>query len=221
MNKLVKNLGLASSLFLMNPVYSQLVTSDTAFLIQLVTTSASQLNELEKLLSNAEKYTKKIQRYNELFQDEYFRAERVLYLAESVTAKKEMAGLGDLNGAIRELKYSMAEIRQLMKEYSMIKDDEKKTKLEVRALKKVNARKEKIAQSQVNKSIKARTTGRATQLTAQNTAMIYESNVDIHNTQLEILQKISTSNRLMAEQMEQKRLEQMEKEKSYGRKDKR
>jgi len=221
MNKHIKDLFFASSLLLVSPAYAQIVSADTALLVELVTTTVSQLNELEKLVSNAEKYTKKIQRYNELFQDEYFRAERVLYLAESVSAKKEVAGLGDLNGAIRELKFSMDEIRQLMREYSMIKDEENKTKIEVKALKRVNARKEKIAQSQVNKSIKARTTGRATQLTAQNTAMIYESNVDIHNTQLEILQKISTSNRLMAEQMEQKRLEQMEKEKSYGRKDKR
>jgi hypothetical protein len=46
--------------------------------------------------------------------------------------------------------------------------------------------------------------------------MIYEQNVDMHNTQLEILEKLSTSNRLMAEQLEEKRLEQIEKEKSYG-----
>ena len=50
--------------------------------------------------------------------------------------------------------------------------------------------------------------------------MIYESNVDMHNTQLEILEKVSTTNRLLAEQLEEKRLEQMEKEKSYGRGDK-
>jgi len=219
MNKLVNYFLLASSLLLATPVYSQIVSSDTALLVELVTTTASQLNELEKLVSNAEKYTKRIQRYNELFQDEYFRAERVLYLAESVSAKQEVAGLGDLNSAIRELKFSMEEMRQLMKEYSMIKAEEKKTKIEVKALKKVNVRKEKIARSQVNKSITARTSGRATQLTAQNTAMIYESNVDIHNTQLEILEKMSTTNRLMAEQMEQKRLEQMDKEKSYGRRE--
>jgi len=201
--------------------FTQIVSSDTALLIELVTTTASQLNELEKLVSNAEKYTKKMQQYNELFQDEYFRAERVLYVAESVASKKEVANLGDLNWAIRELKYSMTEMRQLMKEYAIIKDDEKKTKIQVKSQKKVNDHKEKIARSQVDKSIKAKTTGRATQLTAQNTAMIYESNVDMHNTQLEILEKLSTNNRLMAEQMEEKRLEQIEKEKSYGIRDRR
>jgi hypothetical protein len=196
--------------------HGQIISSDTALLVELVTTTASQLNELEKLVSNAEKYTAKMQQYNELFQDEYFRAERVLYIAESLAAKKEVANLGDLNWAIRELKYSMNDLRELMREYAMIKDEERKTKDQVKIQKKLNARKEKIAKSQVDKSIKAKTTGRATQLTAQNTAMIYEQNVDMHNTQLEILEKLSTNNRLMAEQLEEKRLEQIEKEKSYG-----
>jgi hypothetical protein len=217
MNKTTKDLLLASTLLLSVKAHSQIISSDTALLVELVTTTASQLNELEKLVSNAEKYTEKMQKYNELFQDEYFRAERVLYLAESLAAKKEVANLGDLNWAIKELKYSMEEMRELMKEYSLIKNDEKRTKARVKIEKKVNARKEKLAQSQVKKSIDAKTTGRATQLTAQNTAMIYESNVDMHNTQLELLEKVSTTNRLLAEQLEQKRLEQMEKEKSYGR----
>ena len=192
------------------------LSSDTAVLLELVTTTASQLNELEKLVSNAEKYTEKMQKYNELVQDEYFRAERVLYLAESVAAKKEVQGLGDLNYAIRELKYSMSDMRELMKEYAVIKGEEDKTKRQVKTQKKTNDLKERIAVSQVNKSVGAKTSGRASQLTAQNTAMIYESNVDMHNTQLEILEKVSTTNRLLAEQMEEKRLEQMQKEQSYN-----
>lgn len=192
------------------------ISTDTAVLLELVTTTASQLNELEKLVSNAEKYTEMMQKYNELVQDEYFRAERVLYLAESVAAKKEVQGLGDLNYAIRELKYSMSDMRELMKEYAVIKGEEDKTKRQVKTQKKTNDLKEKIAVSQVNKSVGAKTSGRASQLTAQNTAMIYESNVDMHNTQLEILEKVSTTNRLLAEQMEEKRLEQMQKEQSYN-----
>lgn len=217
MNKITKDLLLASTLLLTVKAQGQIISSDTALLVELVTTTASQLNELEKLVSNAEKATAKIQKYNELFQDEYFRAERVLYLAESVAAKEKVANLGDLNWAIRELKYSMDEMRELMKEYSLIKNDEQRTKGQVKIAKKVNARKEQVAQSQVKKAVEAKTIGRAAQLTAQNTAMIYESNVDMHNTQLEILEKVSTTNRLLAEQLEEKRLEQMEKEKSYGR----
>ena len=216
LRNLFRNVCLTSTLVASGATFAQIISSDTALLVQLVTTTASQLNELEKLVSNAQKYTEKMQKYNELFQDQYFRAERVLYLAESLTAKKEVAGLGDLNFAIRELKYSMDEVRELMREYSVIKNDENKTKAQVKIEKKVNERKEKIAISQVDKSINAKTSGRANQLTAQNTAMIYESNIGIHNTQLEILEKTSITNRLLAEQMEEKRLEQIEKEKSYN-----
>jgi len=213
MKKILLSAGI---LLLTQPSFSQIISSDTALLVELVTTTASQLNELEKLVSNTEKYTSKMQQYNELVQDEYFKAERVLYVAESLAAKKEVASVGDLNWAIRELKYSMSEMKGLMREYAIIKSDESKTKSQVKLQRKVNAQKERMAKSQVDKSINARNTGRATQLTAQNTAMIYEQNVDMHNTQLEILEKLSTSNRLMAEQLEEKRLEQIEKEKSYG-----
>lgn len=213
MKKILLSTGI---MLLTSPGFSQIISSDTALLVELVTTTASQLNELEKLVSNTEKYTAKMQQYNELFQDEYFRAERVLYIAESLAAKKEVANLGDLNWAIRELKYSMAEMKQMMREYAIIKSDENKTKEQVKIQKKINVQKEKVAKSQVDKSIKAKTTGRATQLTAQNTALIYEQNVDMHNTQLEILEKLSTNNRLMAEQLEEVRLKQIEKEKAYG-----
>ena len=216
MNKTTQNLLMFTSLCLANSARSQLVSPDTALMVELVTTTASQLNELEKLVSNAEKYTEKMQKYNELFQDEYFKAERVLYIAESLAAKKEIANLGDLNWAIRELKYSMSELQELMREYAEIKSDETKTREEVRIQKKLNEHNVKIAKQQVEKSIDAKTTGRATQLTAQNTAMIYESNVEMHNTQLEILKRVSTTNRLLAEQMEEKRLEEIQKQKSYN-----
>lgn len=201
---------------LASPLFAQIVSSDTALLVELVTTTASQLNELEKLVTSAEKYTEKMQKYNELTQDEYFRAERVLYLAESVAAKKEVQGLGDLNWAIKDLKYSLSDMKELMREYKIIQGDEDKTKAQVVLQKKLNEHKENQARAQVTKSIQAKTSGRAGQLTAQNTALMLESNVDMHNTQLEILEKVSTTNRLLAEQMEEKRKEEIQKKASYG-----
>ncbi|HAZ12500.1 MAG: hypothetical protein A2X86_19780 [Bdellovibrionales bacterium GWA2_49_15] len=189
---------------------------DTALLFDLVTTTASQLNELEKLVTNAEKYTKKMQEYNELIQDEYFRAERVLYLADQLTAKRDIENLGDLNNAIRELKYSLSDLHELMRQYGIIKEEEQKTRTQVKIEKRFNDKKEKQAIAQVNKSVQARTVGRASQLTAQNTALLLESQVGMHNTQLDILDKVATTNRLLAEGMEEKRLEQINREKTYG-----
>lgn len=198
------------------PSYSSILGEDTAVLIEIASTTASQLNELEQLVTNTEKYTKKMQEYNELMQDQYWRAERVLFVAESITAKKEAKDLGDLNWAIRELKYSMAELKSLMNEYKNIKNDEGRTQFLVSKQKEINKKKGKLAQHQIQSAKNAKTTGRATQVTAQNTALIYEQNVEMHNTQLEILEKLSTSNRLQAEQLEEKRLDQIEKQKFYG-----
>ena len=202
--------------FILMPNSFALFGGDTAMLVELVTTTASQLNELEKLVTNAEKYTKQMQKYNELTQDEYFRAQRVLYVAEALAAKKEAKDLGELNWAIRELKYSMGEIKVLMKEYAMIKGAEKEAKQKVKVQKRLNKSKTKIAKHQVENAMKASTNSRTNQLTAQNTALIYEQNVGIHNTQLEILKRLSTTNRLLAEELEDKRFKEMQKTKNYG-----
>lgn len=190
--------------------------TDTAVLIELVTTTASQLNELEKLVSNSERFTQRMQEYNLLMQDEYFRAQRVLYVAERVTAKKSVQDLETLNWAIRNLKYNMDELNRLMAEYAKIRGDEKVVHKKVKIQKNLNHKRSDIASSQVDKSINAPTQARANQLTAQNTALTLETQVDSHNTQLEILERVSTTNRLLAEQLEEKRIEQIQRQKAFG-----
>lgn len=197
-----------------------LVGEETALMIELVTTTASQLNELEQLVTSTEKYTQKMREYNELFQDEYFKAERVSYLAEELASKKKVEDLGDLNRAIRNLKLSMGDLQRLMKEYGAIKDDELKTKEEVKIEKGLIEKKKARASKQVSNSLTAPTVGRAGQLTAQNTALIHETQLDMQKTQLELLENSSTTNRLLAEQLEEKRVEQIEREKAYGIKQK-
>jgi hypothetical protein len=194
-----------------------IVGEETAIMIQLVTTTASQLNELEKLVTNAEKYTQKMQQYNELSQDQYFRAERVMYLAEELAAKKDIENLGDLNVAIRDLKYNMGDFKELMKNYAEIKTDEKKTAVYVEKNKNLNDLEKKRAEVQVAHSIDAKNAGRANQLTAQNTALIYENQLKQSEVQLELLKTQKTANRLKAEELEDKRLDDMEKLRFYGR----
>ena len=193
-----------------------IIGADTAIMVQLVTTTASQLNELEKLVTNAEKYTQKMQQYNELTQDQYFRAERVLYLAEELSAKKEVANLGELNSAIRDLKYNMGDLKELMKNYAEIKSDEKKTAVYVEQNKKLNDMEKKRAEVQVTHSIDAKNAGRANQLTAQNTALIYENELKQSEIQLELLKTQKTANRLKAEELEDKRLEEIQRLHFYG-----
>ncbi len=193
------------------------VGTDTVMMIQLVTNTANQINELEKLVSNAEKYTQRMRQYNELVEDHTFRGERVLRLAEALAAKKEVENLGELNGAIRDLKYNMSDLKEMMASYSRIKSDEKHTEVYVRENKKLNNRSLKRAEIQVSNSIAAQNTGRASQLTAQNTALLLENQVKMQEIQLEMLKTQKTSNRLKAEELEDKRLDEINKLRFYNK----
>ena len=215
MKKLITTATLLGTLLFSTSSHA-IMGADTALMIQLVSTTASQLNELERLVSNAEKYTKKMREYNELYEDQNFRAQRVLYLAQSMASKKNIEGLGDLNNSIRDLKYNMEDLQGLMKEYAKIKGDEKKTQIYVEESKKLNDLSEKQAKLQVAHSLGAKTTGRANQLTAQNTALMYENQLKMEDIQLEMLNTQKTANRLKAEELEDKRLEEMNRMKFYG-----
>lgn len=192
-----------------------IIGADTAMMVQLVTNTAQQINELERLISNTEKYTQKMREYSELADDHYFKAERVLYLAQELTAKKDVQNLGELNGAIRELKYNMSDLKELMQRYANIKEDEKRTEVYVEAYKKLNEQKIKRAEKQVSNSISARNVGRANQLTAQNTALLLENQVKMQEVQLEMLKAQKTANRLKAEELEDKRLDEINRLKFY------
>lgn len=195
---------------------SAFISTDTAVLMELVTTTASQLNELEKLVSNAERYTQKMQKYNELAQDEYFRAERVMYLAQSVATKKEVEDLGGLNSAISDLKYSMADMKGLLDEYQKIKTQEKSDKIKIESQKVQNANKKVIASKQVERAINVGTHSGASRLTAQNTGLILEESIVAQNNQLKMIEQNATRNRLLAEELEKKRMEEIKKVKFYG-----
>lgn len=192
-----------------------IIGADTAMMVQLVTNTAQQINELERLISNTEKYTQKMREYSELADDHYFKAERVLYLAQELTAKKDVQNLGELNGAIRELKYNMSDLKELMQRYANIKEDEKRTEVYVEVNKKLNEQKIKRAEKQVSNSISARNVGRANQLTAQNTALLLENQVKMQEVQLEMLKAQKTANRLKAEELEDKRLDEINRLKFY------
>ena len=194
-----------------------IVGADTAMMIQLVTNTANQINELERLVSNTEKYTQKMREYSELVEDNYFRAERTLYLAEELAAKKDVQNLGELNGAIRELKYNMSELKEMMQRYANIKQDEKRTETYVEVNKKLNEQQVKRAEKQVANSISAKNTGRASQLTAQNTALLLENQVKMQQIQLEMLKTQKMANRLKAEELEDKRLEEINRNKFYNK----
>ncbi len=111
----------------------------------------------------------------------------------------------------------MSDLKELMQKYAEVKNDEKKTESYVEIHKKLNEKKSQRAQVQVEHSIDAKNAGRANQLTAQNTALILENQIKMQDVQLEILKAQKTANRLKAEELEDKRLDEMNRLKFYNK----
>lgn len=191
---------------------------ETAILLQLVAQTAQEINELEKLVSNTEKYTKKIRQYNELIEDHWLRAERIKFLAEDIASRKDIKNLRSLNYTIRELKLSMSDLRSRLLEYDKIDQDSAIRKSIIKVQDK-NARKlEYIAKSQVRRSIGTKTNSGANKVTSENTALIYEEQLRMHKTQRQLLKEMSVTNSLLSREAKERESKEMKKRKMYGEK---
>ena len=97
--------------------------SDTAILLELVTTTVLQLNELERLVTNAEKLTGKIQQYNEVVISQWYRAQRIAFIVDDLSTihSTRITNIGELNRAIRDLKDNIKTLEDMMMEYGMVR----------------------------------------------------------------------------------------------------
>jgi len=173
--------------------------SDTALLFQLVTTTASQLNEMEKLVTNAGKYTAKMQEYNELANDHYFRAERTLYLVEDMKglADIDKKNLGVLNSKIRGAKDQLTSFKSILAEYK--KREAKNDQLEIASAtnEKIINQETKLADFQLKRADGIKTLKGANKLTAQNSALTYKSLVDVKKQNNLIISKLAEQNKIL------------------------
>ncbi len=92
---------------------------ETLILGQILTQTIQQVNEMEKLVTNTEKYTQKFREYNELAENQLDRARRIRELAENQVylMKVRPENLAEINGLIRELQFSMESLNQVQQEY--------------------------------------------------------------------------------------------------------
>lgn len=106
---IVSLLGLSSHL------KADLFGGDVGVLIQLASTSIKQLNELEQLVSSAEKHTAKVQQYNEIVQDKLLFANQVLFKLERLKRLKKgkIKDLSSLNQRIRDLKWRISDFKAI------------------------------------------------------------------------------------------------------------
>ena len=191
--------------------------SDTALLVELVTTTASQLNELELLVSNAQKLTGKVQKYNEIVIDHWYRAQRIAFLVEdlSTLSSTKIKNLRELNNSIRELKHNIGELEDLMVEYAILKVESNNiakaaTKDDLKIIK------EKIlADLQIKRAHKVTTLGNVQKVNAQINAYANKHLVDLKNKSNQQIKLISGQNEMMAKERERAARQELLKQEFY------
>lgn len=191
--------------------------SDTGLLFELVTTTASQLNELEKLVSNAEKYTGMMEKYNQIARDQYFRAERINYIAQSYVdlSKNDPKDLEGLNSAIRALKSETESLKTLIGEYRA--DEARNEYQEVTLSNRARTTNKEIrfANSQVSRSGDVNSTNEAQKVIAQNTSLTYKAQVEGNQVANVIAEKLTEQNKLLNREMKDEAIKKVEREEYY------
>jgi len=97
---------------------SYALVADNLMLMQIMTNTAAQLNEMEQLLSNAEKHTKRLREISEIVEDKLYLAERIELWATDLNylAQADELDLKEINNKIRELKMKREDITHLLSE---------------------------------------------------------------------------------------------------------
>lgn len=204
-----KNQAYASTLFAPD--------SDTGLLFEIVTNTASQLNELEKLVSNAEKYTGLMEKYNQIAKDQYFRAERIHYIAQNYVelSKRDPKDLEGLNSAIRALRSETDSLKQLISEY---RQDEARNEYQENTLgdraRKTNSE-IGFANNQVSRSGDVKSTNEAQKMIAQNTSLSYKAQVEENQISNVIAEKLTEQNKLLNRNLKDEAILKDEKESYY------
>ena len=179
---------------------------DIAILVEIASTTASQLNELERLVSNAEKYTEKMDKYNQIAMDHYFRAQRVILISNDLLESKEhsIEDLGSLNNAIRRLKSSMLSLKDNVRDFKKDQRFYNDSETNIQELRNSMKKDEKLVNMQLNRSGQSKSSAGARNQIAQNTALANKQLLDLKyiNTK-----NLETNNKILRQHNESKRNE--------------
>lgn len=191
--------------------------SDTALLFDIVSNTASQLNELEKLVSNAEKYTGLMEKYNQIARDQYFRAERIHYIAQNYVelSKRDPKDLEGLNSAIRALKSETESLKAMINDY---RSSEAKNEVTENVIgEKIRSSNQELgfANNQVIRSGEVHSTNEAQKMMAQNTALSYKAQVEGNQMDGVIAEKLTEQNKLLNRELKEEAIKKDERDQYY------
>lgn len=191
--------------------------SDTALLFNIVSNTASQINELEKLVSNAEKYTGLMEKYNQIARDQYFRAERIHYIAANFVelSRRDPKDLSELNSAIRALKSETESLKAMINEY---RTDEAKNEVAENVIEqKIRSSNQELgfANNQVMRSGDVHSTNEAQKMMAQNTALTYKAQVESNQMNGVIAEKLTEQHKLLNRELKDEAIKKDERDQYY------
>ena len=178
--------------------------SDTALLIELATTTAAQLNELERLVTNAQKLTGNMQKYNEIVVDHWYRAQRIAFLIEdlSTLSSTKIKNLGELNRSLRGLKNNLIELEDLMVKYGVLKIQSQNISKAADKDDLIIIKEKMLAELQIKRAHKIKTVGNIQKLNAQINAYSNKHLVDLKNKANQQIKLLSTQNEIKAGEKE-------------------
>jgi hypothetical protein len=195
---------------------------DTALLFQLVTNTATQINELEQLLTNAQKHTEIFEKYNQIAKDHYFRAQRINYIAQSYVelSQNDPRDLEGLNSAIRSLKSETDSLKSLISEYRTEEAINEKHEKQLERKAQQSQKEVSFANYQLHRTGTISSSTDAVKLTAQNTALSYKAHVEGNQIHQVVATKLAEQNKLMARTLKDAKREELKREEYYNLSDK-
>ena len=179
--------------------------SDTALLVELLTTTAAQLNELEQLVTNAEKLTGRIQKYNEVVVDHWYRAQRIAFIVDDLKtlSSTKIKNLGDLNSSIRQLKNNIQELEDIIIKYGLIQLESQKVSKAANHNDLQIIKEKMLADIQITRAHKVETVGNIHKVNAQINAYSNKHLTDLKNMSNQQIKLLSIQNEIMAREKEQ------------------
>ena len=192
-----------------------LIGEEIPLLVEIVSKTTSQLNELERIVSNGEKLTRTMVKYNEVLEDHYFRAERLKILSEEIIAKREVEDLSDLNTHLRGLKSAMSDTKKILDSYKRLAIEEIRQEKVSQKVLEITHKKKKLLEYQFNKASKSASNASSNRLTSQNTGLLLESNLNQEVELSKINHQLAVGNRLLMENILQNNLNEQSRESFY------
>jgi hypothetical protein len=186
--------------------------------MELVTTTASQLNELERLVTNTQKHTRKLEEYNNLAQDYHFRLMRMEQIAGELGSLTSMdpKNLGDINSLIGDLKHKRSELNDLIIEkMKKAKTNEHQQRQSKEREKEIDRSLQK-ANSLVNRSYKKMHTKDALRNNAQYNGLNLEESIKHRKITNGVLNELTEQNELLMKEAAKKDNDEASKRDFYG-----